>query len=456
METTVTPTDHQFKAIRAAAEWYKGAYDESMLFDASTCVLAGYAGSGKSTCLPFIIDQIGLDPNSVAFCAPTGKAAKVMTKSLRRQGMNEMATTIHSLIYLPKPTTVDKLETQLKEATAARTILTERVASPDDKIMIYSIEKELNMHEIDVFLKVVKKELDKAYVSKEGPQFSLNPISKVTDKKLIVVDEGSMVNEKIASDLKSFGIPILVMGDPGQLPPVDGDFGFNMDTPELFLSEIHRQALDNPIIQLATLARKGELLKVGSYGDGRARVIPRAKDDVTLNPDADVQVIVGTHKKRWDITSKIRHVLDYNSNAPEVGEPLICCRNSRSRVGMTNGSMYTVKEAPEKLVDGDAAFRMTVQDEDGMEHTCIVYQGLFEEHIARKQLYASADKDLAYRTRNSAENFDWAWAVTCHKAQGSGWDNVVLHDESGVFRDHSFKWLYTGITRAIETLTVVV
>ena len=95
---TLTPSDQQYSGIKSVAEWFKNT--EQRHFS-----LEGYAGSGKSTILPFIIEQCGLRPEDVAFCAPTGKAAKVMTSKLNGQ----TASTIHSLIYTPIMMKIDAL-----------------------------------------------------------------------------------------------------------------------------------------------------------------------------------------------------------------------------------------------------------------------------------------------------------------------------------------------------------
>src|SRR6185295_17115561 len=89
------------------------------------------------------------------------------------------------------------------------------------------------------------------------PGFALNPKSDAAHAKLIVLDEVSMVSEEMARDLMSFGRPILVLGDPGQLPPIKGEGAFTRDAPDIMLTEIHRQAGESAIIRLATMARQG-------------------------------------------------------------------------------------------------------------------------------------------------------------------------------------------------------
>ena len=109
--------------------------------------------------------------------------------------------------------------------------------------------------------------------------------------KLVVVDECSMVDEKLGRDLLSFGTPVLVLGDPGQLPPVSRRRRLlHRAEPDVMLTEIHRQARDNPIIALAQTVREGGRPDYGRYGD--SRVIGRDDIDAEQVLAAD-QVLVG-------------------------------------------------------------------------------------------------------------------------------------------------------------------
>lgn len=69
--------------------------------------------------------------------------------------------------------------------------------------------------------------------------------------------------------------------------------------------------------------------------------------------------------------------------------------------------------------------------------------------------FNGTEKDLDWRARRNADEFTYGWALTCHKAQGSQWDDLLVFDESSVFREDSRKWLYTAVTRAAERITVV-
>ena len=127
------------------------------------------------------------------------------------------------------------------------------------------------------------------YRASEGaegaPTFTLNADGPASRAGLIVIDECSMVDAELARDLLSFGKPILVLGDPFQLPPVKGGGYFTDGAPDVMLTQIHRQAHDNPIIRLSEVVRSGGELKEGAYGE--TRVIRRAAIDAAEVLKAD-------------------------------------------------------------------------------------------------------------------------------------------------------------------------
>ncbi|MBX9876144.1 MAG: AAA family ATPase [Beijerinckiaceae bacterium] len=132
-------------------------------------------------------------------------------------------------------------------------------------------------------------------VDEESPTFVLNRESAAAKAKLIIIDECSMVDEDLGRDLLSFGTPVLVLGDPAQLPPVKGGGFFTEVEPDIMLTEVHRQAADNPIVRMSMTIREGGRLDVGDYG--KSRVIRRSEVDPQLVMSAD-QVLVGMNKTR--------------------------------------------------------------------------------------------------------------------------------------------------------------
>jgi len=248
---------------------------------------------------------------------------------------------------------------------------------------------------------------------------------------------------------------VLAIGDPAQLPPVGDKPGLTVGEPDYFLNEIHRQARDNPIIRLSMDIRQGKLIRPGKMGD-QVRIVRRRDDDWTLNSDYDAQVICGTHKKRWALTGEIRKMCGYTSTGPEEFEPLMVCKNSKKAPALVNGSFVTCVEGPGDLMEGDSSFDIKIEDEDGTQYNLTCDQGTFEEHFLKQRDGATAGKFQAFDAKRFNEILDWGWVITAHKSQGSQWDNVIVHDESGVFRQDADRWLYTAVTRAAEELTVVV
>ena len=283
------------------------------------------------------------------------------------------------------------------------------------------------------------------YRASEGvdgaPTFTLNEDGPASRASLIVIDECSMVDAELARDLLSFGKPILVLGDPFQLPPVKGGGYFTDAAPDVMLTEIHRQAEDNPIIRLSQIVRSGGDLADGSYGE--SRVIRRAAIDAKQVLAAD-QVLVGVNRTRRAYNQRIRDLGGFAEALPVAGDRLVCLRNDRTK-GLINGGLWRVEALGGVVKD---FVRMTVRSEDDGAAKSVKVAVL-------KAFFEGTEGDLAYPLRRESDEFDYGYALTVHKAQGSQWDDVLLFDESYAFREHRARWLYTGLTRAAKRLTIV-
>ena len=156
------------------------------------------------------------------------------------------------------------------------------------------------------------------YRASEGaegaPTFTLNEDGPASRAGLIVIDECSMVDEELARDLLSFGKPILVLGDPSQLPPVKGGGFFTESPPDVMLTEIHRQAEDNPIIRLSAdrahrrrARRRAPMARAGSSA--------RAEIDAAQVLAAD-QVLVGVNRTRRAYNQRIRDLSGFKEPLP--------------------------------------------------------------------------------------------------------------------------------------------
>lgn len=274
------------------------------------------------------------------------------------------------------------------------------------------------------------------------PRFILNEDSPARHAKLIVIDECSMVDEELARDLLSFRKKILVIGDPAQLPPVKGAGYFTSGNPDVMLTEIHRQARDNPIIRMSMAIREGGKLDYGQYED--SRVISRkdlTSDDVL---DAD-QVIVGINKTRIAYNRRIRELRGFESEYPQTSDKLVCLKNNREKK-LLNGGLWNV-ERRGKTERG--LIPMVVKSEDEAETA----PGT-EIHVP-PEFFTGDDRDVSWERQREGDSFTYGYALTAHKSQGSQWENVVVFDEAFAFKEDAARWRYTAITRASERVTVV-
>lgn len=396
----------QDKALLAVDEWLK--HGTNQVFR-----LFGYAGTGKTTLAKHFAENIN---GLVLYGAYTGKAAYV----LRSKGCSG-ASTIHSLIY----NVYEKSRERLAQYQIELSMLM-------DADYLSDLESK-RVKELETLIQREKKNVSQ-------PAFTLNEDSVVQDARLVVIDECSMVDELMGSDLLSFRAKVLVLGDPAQLPPIKGGGYFTNQTPDVMLTEVHRQARDSPIIDMATRVRNGEPLPLGSYGESSVVRTPRQEDAMSAD-----QVLVGMNVTRKNCNAKMREILGMDSVLPMVGDKLVCLRNSRD-IGLLNGGLWGVREV---LDSHDSHIELNIQEDTGEG---VVDVSAHTHHFVGK---SEELEGMPWWRRKTSEEFDYGYALTVHKSQGSQWNNVYLFDESGVFRDKSRQWLYTGITRAAERITVV-
>ena len=406
----------QNAALKAVDQWYRNG-------DKQVFHLFGYAGTGKTTLAKYLAEGIGDD---VLFAAYTGKAAHV----LQTKGCHN-ASTIHSLIYRSR----DKSKARLEEL---QTELAELLVS------LEGMEQEY----IDNHPRVCALQRDIADEAKNAnqPMFILNTESEVREAPLVVIDECSMVDATMGQDLLSFGTPVLVLGDPAQLPPVGaaGYFTENV-TPDIMLDEIHRQAQESPILRMATDVRLGNRLQLGDWGEGCA-VHPcgtKLSQEEVLSYD---QLLVGKNKTRSAMNKRVRQFLGYDGEYPVVGDRLVCLRNN-SELGLLNGAIFNATG-----VDGvmDGKVHMTVRSQDNPNAWDVEVAALEQHFLGRGK-----ELDIQYWLRSEGQEFDYGYALTVHKSQGSQWDSVCVFDESWGPKKERQRWLYTAITRAAERVTVV-
>ena len=393
----------QIAALKAVRSWMEGRASGS---DKRQCFyLGGYAGSGKTTLAREFARGWG---GRVEFAAFTGKAALV----LRQAGCPE-ARTIHSLIYVPVQKSRQNLRDLLLELAGLP------IDHPERGEILQRIEDE--------------------QTNLKRPSFTLNLISGITEADLVIVDEVSMVDQQMGQDLMSFGVPILVLGDPAQLPPVASSQGyFTSRDPDFMLRKVHRQAKGSPVLGLATSIRNGQGLQLGEYGTSR---VLAAKSLTAEQAMAFDQIIVGKNETRKGINSRIRELLGRKSDLPEEGDRLICLRNDRE-TGLLNGSFWIVLQC---VVIDDHRLNLIIEDADNTGSHLVV--------TAHRHHFEG--RDLPWYEAREAHEFDYGYAITCHKAQGSQWPSVLVYDQSWIAREHRRKWLYTAVTRASESVTII-
>jgi exodeoxyribonuclease-5 len=389
----------QAKALADVAAWLRDPLAPQVFH------LFGYAGTGKTTLAKHLAAH---ESGLTLFAAYTGKAASVM-----RAAGCEGATTLHSLMYRP----FDKDRARLNEL---------------QMIMMQTPKEHPDYPE-------ARGEYELELARVKSPGFNLNPESILKQARLLVVDEVSMVDELIARDLLSFKVKVLVLGDPAQLPPVKGGGYFTNRTPDLLLTEIHRQARDNPIVRWATMIRQGELLPYGI--DGSCRKVKREKFAISDAHKIGDQILTGRNETRHMLNKSIRALKGYKSPFPQDKDRLICLMNHHG-LGLLNGVTFEAHgdAVPE---EGIPAVAMDAMYEGELKPALLWDADIFrggDGHPFRKYLQA-----------------DYGYAMTVHKSQGSQWPSVVLWDDGFWKREPNQRkrWLYTAITRAQERLTIV-
>jgi exodeoxyribonuclease-5 len=397
----------QDNALKEVDHWFKHESKKKQTF-----TLCGWAGTGKTTLAKYFAENIN---GTVKYACYTGKAAHVMAS----KGCVG-ASTIHKLIYLPKiagKSQLRKLEKELEELKA-------------------SPEPDWNaIHLIDEALEKEKEHAGKMH-------FSLNVNSDLRHANLLIIDEHSMVDSTIGKDLESFGIPILALGDPEQLPPIYGAGYFTNQPPDIMLTDIHRQALDNPIIAMSKLVREGKPLPLGCYGNSKV-VNTKLEDSEVLAHDI---ILTGLRKTKRGCDNKARQIKGITSSLPVAGDKVMCVKNNHE-LGLLNGQIWTAISDAVPL--GDSTLSLHLKELDtGLEIAVVATEKLFLGQTIDRWDH---DPDV--------QEFEYAYAITVHKSQGSQWDSVLLFDQKDHFRMYSEvdkrRWLYTGITRAAERVTVM-
>ncbi len=347
--------------------------------------LGGFAGTGKTTVIGEAVRRLSQKGRPlIAFCAFTGRAASVLRGKLEAaeaMDMGDYCGTIHGLIYTPQ----------------------------------------------------VRRGVIIGWKKAEALAYDL-----------IVVDEGSMLTKTLYDDLASFEIPILVVGDHGQLPPVGDSFNL-MASPNIRLETIHRQAEGDPIIKLSMLVREGGTIPVGRHGEFVSKTTDRKILDRI--PDvSDPMILCGFNRSRTGLNAYVRKRLGMKSPIPQVGERVICLKNNHNAL-IYNGMIGKLSKIEPEGLDH---YNITANMDGGVTFSGLVWK---EQFGAEKTIRAEDRRQAAAM----GDQFDWGYAMTVHKSQGSEARRVVVFEErfSQMSDDDWKRWLYTAVTRARERLLVV-
>lgn len=378
--------------------------------------IGGYAGTGKTTLLAQLVKEFSRYYR-FAFCALSGRAASVLMRKLSEAGVHTSAVltdpehycgTIHGLIYIP---------------------ITDEVTG-----------QVLNWQKID-------------------------NINKYTD--IIIIDEASMVPSDIFNDLMSYNLPILAVGDHGQLPPIKSSFNL-VKSPDLKLEKIHRQARENPVIRLAHHVREhgtidrnmidGQTIRTIDNSDNFAKelneIVTKKSTDIL-----DTAIICYKNKTRVEINKIARQFRYSNPNILlQNNEIVICLKNLKNTIPpIYNGFRGYIARLP---IPSKNHYKCWIKFPS--EH--ITYLGEINRwQFGYHKTFSNFDELSQFRCYIKSWSyigplFDFGYCLTCHKSQGSQWDNVIVNIEKpGPVSESTFKrWLYTAITRTTDKLSLVI
>lgn len=446
-----------------------------------TITLGGFAGSGKSALVSLLAHEM---PSPLAFCAFTGKASSVLGRKLAAAGIETVnrivsakdaltgerpfeprpyCGTIHGLVYRP-------CDACMVEKVYQHTFGEGCTAEVDDGLEVEGAEV--------VVTRIAGKCLacdPPPPVKREGHCSRCNDGRYLRRDRLdrtyrlIVIDEASMVSDDMLAALQSYGIPILAVGDHGQLPPVKGT-GSLMRSPDIRLEKIHRQAAGNPIIALSARIREtGEIDDALEDGVAFTILAQRNLNDwiakrftsARLQADPSTPAgIMGTVLVSW--TNRLRVGLNYDvraalglEGAPTRGEAVICLKNAAP---IYNGMRGVLRSDAIKAVEGKAPkWKATV---DFTEDNQVAENILMSEHQFFEEKTIDYDRAIALGVSMTQLGalYDMGYALTCHKMQGSQAHEVGVVVEGGMARmskDDRIRWMYTAVTRAASRLTVI-
>jgi len=405
---------------------------EWFLFQDDTCRelrIGGLAGTGKTTVLAHFIKSQFVElmrfyPDT-AIGALTGKASERINFALGEANTQKSAKTLHKILF-----TVEMIDSSPQEFEGAE--VTE-LAHPSGSKSLDDFQSRVRI------------------------------VENLRLPSLIFVDEASMVSKEYYDLLMdpSKGVrKIVFIGDHGQLPPITKpkEPKFNlMGTPHITLTEIHRQLEGNPVIKLAhdirkaknarqiqSMINKSPLRKISPDFAIRGSMEYAARDGFTWN---DIAHIVYKNATRYEINRKFAEALGDEQDAP-----VICLKNTELPNGeyIANGSRGLLKKRRPIIARNGQSYMSEITIEFPHIDVLCTMQAPNDAWLSEKYSRWFKDRTIVPT--------DYAYAITCHKAQGSSWKTVVIWTKDMVqydFDDYK-RWIYTAITRAEESAIFIV
>jgi exodeoxyribonuclease-5 len=409
--------------------------------------LGGWAGTGKTTLVKVLEDELGIE---AVFGTPTHKAAAVLRKKLPPEQAARVRT-YHSLVYR-------------MHAVFHCAVTGNRVRRIVDNCTCKQADA---CHCPARFDPCTPKKNHTCRIREE-----LSPERREVlggHRELVIVDESSMLSREQVEDIRYFGIPILLVGDNGQLPPVQAEMNQWMCNPDVQLTEIHRQGADSGILQAARDVRLNGSMRQLRYGRGDTVRMPFSNPEMggvleRWNHGPDRLIVTYTNKLRamWNdhmrepgtvrkgdrvvaLGGQVYDALRVTMN----GDTIETTGNS-SFLQVHNGMTGTVRTI---MDTGGPTIDMVVQLDDHELATDDEPVCLLVAACARAQF--GAERDLWVNSPDRPKGsrlWDYAYALTAHKAQGSEFDQVMVMDD---LPPNYAQWLYTSITRAKKACLVV-
>ena len=395
---SITLTLKQEWGLREAVERYKRGEKYT--------VISGYAGSGKSTLVKFIIEALDVDPETeVAYIAFTGKAAAV----LAQKGCPN-ATTAHKLLYRAKPM-----------PNGSYKFIPRDILENDYKIVVVD---EVSMLSKNLWSQLVKHPV---YIIALGDPFQLPPINPDDDNHLL-------------------------------------------DKPHVFLDEIMRQAQDSEIIRLSMWIRAGKHLALYPCSKEQVQILPKEEVVTGMYTWADQILCATNRKRQQInremrellgfgeepcIGDKIISLRNHWDDSSASGT-----------WALTNGSIGTIQYMDRETMwlpkylssNGPVEYMFTniaLDDGDSFDYVPIDYKCLVtgDPSLTPQEVY-KLNKNKNYIS--APYEFAYAYAITTHKAQGSQWPKVAVFEEwfPNESEEHA-RWLYTACTRAEDKVLII-